>query len=136
MPKTYKAVPDGRPRSGLQETKDDYLDCLKAHIGREHNCPAYYLRTETLHEQIDGNTVWTGEVEVFGLIGHPQAKRCFAWGHAADRSDAAGTIVTVLELIPVFSAQNAVQFQLAKDIGPIAQSEGRTLPPGHQPSTT
>ena len=31
--------------------KDDYLDCLKAEIGREHGCPAYYIRTEIVHEE-------------------------------------------------------------------------------------
>ena len=101
---------------GFRETKDHYLDWLKAHIQEAHNHPAYYLRTETVHELIEGNTVWLGEVEVFGLIGHPEAKRCFAWGHSYDRSDTNGRVVTALERFPTFFAQNAVRVQLGSDL--------------------
>jgi hypothetical protein len=101
---------------GSGETKDDYLDWLKAHIQREHNYPAYYLRTETVREDIEGNTVWLGEVEVFGLIGHPEAKRCFTWGHSYDRSDSNGRVVFALERLPIVSAQSALRAQLANDL--------------------
>ena len=99
------------------ETEDDYLDWLKAEIGREYGCPAYYIRTDIVHEEVDGNTVWHGEVEVFGLIGHPHAKRCFAWGHEHDQSDPKGRLVIALEALPIVSAQNAVRIQLIKDLG-------------------
>jgi hypothetical protein len=98
------------------ETQDDYLDWLKAHIQQRHNCPAYYLRTERAREDIEGNNVWRGEVEVFALIGHTEAKRCFAWGHNEEGSDPNGKVVVVLELPPIFSVQNAVRAQLAKDL--------------------
>jgi hypothetical protein len=34
-----------------------------------------------VHETFQGQTVWAGEVEVFDLVGHPKAKRCYAWAH-------------------------------------------------------
>jgi hypothetical protein len=101
---------------GSWETKDDYLDWLKAHVQHAHNCPAYYLRTERVHEDIEGNNIWRGEVEVFALIGHAQAKRCFAWGHNDERSEPNGKVVVVLELPPIFFVQNAVRTQLAEDL--------------------
>jgi len=105
---------------GIVETKDEYLDCLKAEIEQKHNCPAYYLRTEAVHETIEENTVWQGDVEIFCLIGHEVAKRCFAWGHSFDRSDSQGEFIITLDQLPAVSAQNAVRIQLVKDlrIGP------------------
>jgi len=94
------------------ETKDDYLDCLKAEIGRECGCPAYFIRTDTVHEESDGKTIWHGEVEVFGLIGHPGAKHCFAWNHGRNRNDPNGELVIALEILPLTSARRAVQAQL------------------------
>jgi hypothetical protein len=35
-------------------------------------------------EKFLGQTVWVGDVEVFDLEGHPQGKRCFAWGFKDD----------------------------------------------------
>jgi hypothetical protein len=96
--------------------KDEYLDWLKAEIQHAYNCPAYFLRTEMVHERIEGNTVWLGDVEIFCLVGHSQAKRCFAWGHDFDRSDLKGKPVAILEMLPVLFAQNAVRTQLAKDL--------------------
>jgi len=98
------------------ETEDDYLDWLKSEIGREYGCPAYYIRTVLVHEEVAGNTFWHGAVEIFGLIGHPSAKRCFAWGHEDDQSGPNGRLVITLEALPVVSAQNAVRVQLIKDL--------------------
>ena len=103
-------------RNGPSETKEEYLDWLKANAEHTLGCPAYYLRTEIVREAIEGHTVWLGEVGVFGLIGHLEAKRCFAWGHAYDRSETNGDIVVVLEQLPTPSAQHAVRAQLRKDL--------------------
>lgn len=100
--------------------KDQYLDWLKAEVQEAYGCPVYYVRAEIVHEAIEGNTVWLGDVEVFGLIGHAQARRCFAWGHDFDRSDTKGRIIAVLETPSVGSAQHAVRLQLAKDLSTLA----------------
>jgi hypothetical protein len=74
----------------IVETKDEDLDCLKAEIEQTHKCPAHFIRTETVNVAIAGKSAWLGEVGVFGLIGHLEAKRCFAWGHGPDRVDPKG----------------------------------------------
>jgi len=106
----------------FRETKKEYLDWVKLQIENGQCCPAYFLHTETVHEEIEGNTVWLGNVEVFGLIGHSEAKRCFAWGHEYDRSDPNGEVVVALELPPIVSAQTALRAQLAKDLSFVRDS--------------
>ena len=63
-----------------------------------HKCGAHWLRTEPVHQTVRGKTVWRGEVEVFGLIGHPKAGRAYAWSHQA--SDKDERFVAVLESRP------------------------------------
>jgi hypothetical protein len=63
-----------------------------------------------------GETVWQGDVEVFDLIGHPKAKRAYAWGHLDGAKDEQTRFVAVLEIPPVDSAQKAVQVQIVKDV--------------------
>ena len=80
-----------------------------------HKCSAVYSRTEPVHERFKGQTVWHGDVEVFDLIGHPKAKRCYAWSHLDKPDDSEERFVAVLEIPPVDSAQRAVQVQIVKD---------------------
>jgi hypothetical protein len=94
------------------ETRDNYLDWLKAEIERAHNCPAYYVRTETVRENNGAIAGWSGEVEVFGLIGHPKAKHCFAWGHGAKQTDWKGEFAIVIDSI-AGSPKEAVRMQLS-----------------------
>jgi hypothetical protein len=98
------------------ENIDEYLDWVKAEIEEAYNCPAYYLRTELVQETMDGETLWAGEVQVFGLIGHEKAKRCFAWGHDSHNSSQAGRLIMMLAIPPSLSAQAAVRLQLVKAV--------------------
>jgi hypothetical protein len=54
-------------------------------------------------------TVWEGDVEVFELIGHPKAKRGYAWSHPTGERDKDERVIAVLEIPPVISARTAVQ---------------------------
>ena len=56
----------------------------------------------------EGDTVWEGVVEVFDLIDHPTAKRCYAWSHAIDGSTKR-KFIAVLHQGPVDSPRNAVK---------------------------
>lgn len=61
-----------------------------------------------MREAHQGQTVWEGEVEVFG-VQHPKAAECYAWGvEEASKMDC----VAVLGIPPVKSAQSAVQAYL------------------------
>ncbi len=59
-----------------------------------------------------GETVWKGDVEVFDLVEHPKAKRCYAWSHLDGPNDERTRLVTVLEIPPVVSAETAVRVQI------------------------
>ena len=50
-----------------------------------------------MKETFQGKTVWEGDVEVFDLIGHPKAKRCYAWAYDVETGS---RTLAVLELPP------------------------------------
>jgi hypothetical protein len=96
----------------------NHIDDLIEMIQRLHGCAAYHVETVPVKEVFQGQTVWQGEVEVFNIRGHPQARRCYAWAHATGEDDKGKRYVAVLELPPVDSAQTAVRaaiIQEAKD---------------------
>ena len=95
-----------------------YLDDLKDAIKNLHGCESNHLTTASVVEMFQGETVWRGEVEVFALIDHSTAKRCFAWAHETDNGK---RYVAVLELPPVDSAQSAVRAAIVEE----ARSNGR-----------
>lgn len=72
------------------ENKQDYLARLQVAVEHLHNCGAHYLRTEPVHEVFHGQTVWKGDVEVFGLTNHSKAKRAYAWSHREGKNDEEG----------------------------------------------
>jgi fructose-specific component phosphotransferase system IIB-like protein len=89
--------------------KQDYLAVLRAGIWKNHQCGVVWLETVHVDEVVNGKTIWSGDVEVFNLMQHPKAKRCYAWAHAD------GGYVAILELSPVDSALAAVQASLRAD---------------------
>lgn len=84
----------------------DYLAELRATIRRLHRCEASHSRTETVKEVVNGQLMWEGNVEVFALLGHDYALRCYAWGHLDDAGK--WEVTTVLAIPPVISASSAV----------------------------
>jgi len=80
---------------------------LQAVIKQLHGCEALHVSTIPVHEQFQGKTVWSGDVELFDVQGHPKAKRCYAWSYLDDAK--VQQFTTVLELPPVTSAQSAVK---------------------------
>ncbi|HJT24852.1 MAG TPA: hypothetical protein VJ873_09760, partial [bacterium] len=63
-----------------------------------------------IHESFQGKTIWKGEVEIFDVEGHPEAKRCYGWGFKEEKGKT--EFVTVLELPPVTSPETAVRAYL------------------------
>jgi hypothetical protein len=84
----------------------EYLAELRATIRRLHRCDASHSRTEVVKEVVNGQVMWEGKVEVFALLGHDEALRCYAWGHLHE--DGKWEVTTVLAIPPVVSAQTAV----------------------------
>ena len=91
--------------------KQDYIARLKLTIEHLHNCSATWLQTVPVHEVFKGETVWYGAVEVFGLTGHPKAKRCYGWTYGEPEE-----FIVILELPPVTDAQSAVKVGVAYQI--------------------
>lgn len=84
----------------------EYLAELKNTIRRIHKVEASHTRTEAVREVINGQVMWEGNVEVFAIVGHDRALRCYAWGHLHE--DGRWEVTTVLAIPPVVSAQSAV----------------------------
>ena len=91
--------------------KGDYIARLQTTIQHLHNCAAIWHATVPVHEVFEGKTVWRGDVEVFGLTNHPKAKRCYAWSYGDPEE-----IISILELPPVQTAQDAVKVGVAYQI--------------------
>jgi len=90
-------------------SKKDYLAALRRVIRQMHHCEAIHSRSVKVHEIFHGKTVWDGEVEVYDLPDHPQAKTCYAWAHLRGNKDERTRYVTVLAIPPVTTALAAVK---------------------------
>lgn len=60
------------------------LPALQDAIRHMHGCESRWVESVPVHEKHEGKTVWDGEVQVFDLVGHPKAKRAYAWSHATE----------------------------------------------------
>jgi hypothetical protein len=83
---------------------------LKDAIRATHGCESLHVESVRVKEIFEGQTGWQGAVEVFDLIGHPKAKRAYAWTY---RDGDQNKTVAVLELPPVDSPQSAVKVAIA-----------------------
>ena len=83
---------------------------LKDAIRATHGCESLHATSEQVYETFDGRIAWQGTVEVFDLIGHPKAKRAYAWLYC--EGDEQKTFA-VLGIPPVDSPQNAVKVAIA-----------------------
>lgn len=67
-----------------------------------------WIKSVPVEETFQGQTVWNGIVQVFELIGHPTAKKCYAWSYIVDDSGKR-KFVAVLHQKPVDSPEAAVK---------------------------
>lgn len=95
--------------------KQEYIDRVTLAVQHLHGCAAVWRETVPVREVFKGETVWKGEVEVYDLMGHPKAKRAYAWSHRQGKNDEGERFVAVLEIPPVESAVTAVRVQIVKD---------------------
>ena len=84
-----------------------YIGSLKHAIKEMHDCDSKHIESKPITEVFQGETVWDGSVEVFKLLNHPKAKRCYAWSHKENDKDT--RFICVLEIPPVDSPQSAVK---------------------------
>jgi hypothetical protein len=91
-------------------TAPDYISHLQRAIRATHGCDSKHVETVPVVETFNGKVAWQGNVEVFELIGHPKAKRGYAWSY---NLESGSRTVAVLELPPVISPQTAVKIAIA-----------------------
>lgn len=92
----------------------DYIAELRATVRRLHQCEASHTRTESVRQEVNGSVLWSGKVEVFALVGHDRALRCYAWGDLNEANQ--WEVTTVLAIPPVVSSETAVLAALAAKI--------------------
>jgi hypothetical protein len=84
------------------------IEALTNAIYDLHGCKSKWIEAVPVKEIFNGQTVWEGIVQVFYLINHPTAKKCYAWSYEIDDSEKRKFFV-VLHQGPVDSPQNAVR---------------------------
>lgn len=87
----------------------NYLDELKGVIEQLHGAQATHVETVPVKETFEGETIWEGEVEVFDIADHPLASRVFAWAYDREDEDKPTQHVTVLQIPPATTPENAVR---------------------------
>jgi hypothetical protein len=95
---------------------------LKDAIRATHGCESLHIESVPVKEVFEGQIAWEGTVQVFDLVGHPEAKRAYAWSY---RDGNETKSVTVLGIPPVDSPQNAVKVAIAEK----ARREKMPVPP-------
>ena len=98
----------------LRQTMNN-IKAIQDEIRRMHGCESRHMKSELVSEEAEGQTVWVGVVEVFELIGHPEAKICYGWGDKAGDEDEKMRYVTVLEIPPIDSPLAAVRVSIISD---------------------
>lgn len=91
------------------------IPALQDAIRHMHGVESRWLESVDVDEQFEGAQVWKGEVQVFELVGHPRAKRCYAWSEASQGNRR--RFFAALELPPVDSAVAAVRVSIVADVG-------------------
>ena len=92
-----------------------YIDELKEVIRRLYGVESEHVESVPVKETIQGKTVWEGIVEVFDLIGHPIAKRLYAWAHDTDDPEKPRRHVTVLHTHAITSPILAVRAAIVQE---------------------
>jgi len=92
------------------ETSLKNLTTIQEKIQQLHGCKSNHVETVRVEKDFHGHDKWTCDVELFELLGHPTAKRCYAWSCMDDIG--LREVAVVLELPPVTSAESAIQTEI------------------------
>src|SRR5579871_1277587 len=70
------------------------IDALRDEIRKVHKCGSRHVETVPVKQMVRGYTLWQGDVEIFDLIGHLTARRCYALTYQnADKKTHYDTII-------------------------------------------
>jgi hypothetical protein len=73
-----------------------------------HKCSVVWIESAQIKETFGDQTVWEGVVEVFDLVDHPSAKKCYAWSYEQEGTKKR-KYVAVLHQYPIKSPVDAVR---------------------------
>jgi len=93
---------------------DAGLPALVEAIRHLHGCEGTWVESVPVVETFHGTIVWSGEVQVFTLVGHPSAAMAYAWSEATTGTKR--RFFAVLHVPPIDSAQRAIQGSIVADI--------------------
>jgi hypothetical protein len=93
----------------------DYVGiaALQDAIRHMHGVESTWIESVEVDETFEGAQVWKGEVQVFDLVGHPTAQRCYAWSEASN--GVKRRFFAALEVPPVDNAVAAVRASIVAD---------------------
>jgi len=90
-------------------SNQEYVERLRQAVEKLQGCSATHNATVFVHIE----SLWQGDVEVFELLGHPVAEKCYAWLDPRSIAGAESDCFAFLHRAPVTSAKEAVQASLA-----------------------
>lgn len=90
------------------------IPALQDAIRNMHGVESRWIESVEIDETFEGAQVWSGEVQVFELIGHPRATRCYAWSEAAGGKRR--RFFAALHVPPVDSALAAIRVSIVADV--------------------
>jgi hypothetical protein len=83
---------------------------LQNAIRAPHGYESRWEASVKVEETFEGKTAWSGIVEAFSLVGHPEAKYAYAWNY---RDGNQNRTTVILKIPPVDSPQSAVRVAIA-----------------------
>lgn len=86
---------------------------LQEAIKKLHGCDSFFVGAVALTEKHEGRVVWDGVVNIFDILGHPEAKACYAWASPTDNGGL--KYYAILHIPPVDSPLAAVRASIARD---------------------
>jgi hypothetical protein len=90
------------------------IPALQEAIRHMHGCEARWLEEVEVDETFEGARVWRGPIQVFQLVGHPKAERCYAWSEAS--TGKRRRFFAALHVPPVDSAVAALRVSIVADV--------------------
>jgi hypothetical protein len=90
--------------------QETYIVALQRIVSEIHGCASVHFQTVRVREVIVEKVVWEGDVEVFAVLGHPRAQRCFAWVLRQASNGDEVRFFAVLETSVVRTPLDAIKF--------------------------
>lgn len=90
------------------------IEALQKAIFNLHGCKSKWVESVPIKEIFEGETVCEGVVQIFDLIDHPTAKRCYTWSHELEASKER-RFFAVLHQGPIDSPQVAIKATIVQE---------------------